>query len=66
MKAACQADTCMLKGAILGLAKDQAERLGQMLDVGLRKDQRGINNEGTVPLFLPPKRVDNYIADPQG
>lgn len=65
MKAARQADTCTLKGAILGLARDQAARLDCILDVGLRKDQRGINNKGTACLFLPPKHVGDYLADPE-
>ena len=65
MKAARQADTCTLKGAILGLARDHAARLNCVLDIGLRKDQRGINSEGTACLFLPPKHVDNYLSDPE-
>lgn len=65
MKAARQADTCTLKGAILGLAKDHAKRMGQTLDIGLKKDQRGIKNEGTACLLLPQNYVDDYLSDPQ-
>ena len=65
MKAARQADTCTLKGAILGLAKDHAARLGQTLNIGLKKDQRGISNEATACLFLPPEYVVDYLSDPE-
>ena len=66
MKAARQADSCTLKSAILGLAKEHAARIGQTLDTGLKKDQHGINNEGTVCLFLPRKHVRGYLIDPEG
>ena len=66
MKAARQADTCTLKGAILGLAKEHAARIGPTLDTGLRKDQRGINNEGTGCLFLPPEQLELYLSDVEG
>lgn len=63
MKAACQADTCILKSVILSLVREHALQLDQILDVGLWKDQRGINNEATACLFLPYKHVDSYLAD---
>lgn len=63
MKAARQADTCTLKSAILGLARDHAARLGYTLDMGLRKDQRGINNEGTACLVLPYRHIEDYFSD---
>ena len=65
MKAARQADTCRLKGAILGLARDHAARLGQKLDVGLRKDQRGLKDEATACLFLPHKYRNKYLSNPE-
>jgi len=66
MRAARQADTCTLKGAILGLAKEHAERLGFTLDTRLKKDQRGINNPTTARLFLPNRYAADYHSDPQG
>ena len=65
MKAARQADTCTLKGAILKLARRHATRLGFDLDLGLRKDQRGINNEGTACLVLPYGRIKDYLSNPE-
>ena len=65
MKAARQADTCTLKGAILKLAREHAARLGVDLDLGLRKDQRGINNEGTACLVLPYGHIKDYLSDPE-
>lgn len=66
MKAARQADTCTLKNAILILAADHAARLGVTLDVGLRKEERGINNIATARLFLPQKHVAAHRFDPEG
>ena len=65
MKAARQADTCTLKGAILGLAREHVARLGCTLDVGLRKDQRGIKNEGTACLVLPYQYLKGYLSNPE-
>jgi hypothetical protein len=65
MKAARQADTCTLKGAILGLARDHVTRLGYTLDIGLRKDQRGINSEGTACLVLPHRYTKGYFSNPE-
>ncbi|KAF9642243.1 hypothetical protein BDM02DRAFT_3133219, partial [Thelephora ganbajun] len=62
MKAAHQADTCMLKGAILGLARAHVEQIGRPLDTRLRKEQCGIKNEGTGCLFLPPAYMDTYLS----
>lgn len=63
MKAARQADTCTLKGTILELAKEHAGRLGQVIETGLKKERRGINDTGTGCLFLPPEYVDDYLSD---
>jgi hypothetical protein len=65
MKAAQQADTSTLKSAILGLTKAHATRLGYSLDLGLRKDQRGINDSGTACLFLPRGHLDDYCFNPK-
>lgn len=65
MKAARQADTSTLKGLILGLAKAHARRLGQVLETGLRKDQRGIKDKGTACLLLPLKYMDDYLSNTQ-
>jgi len=65
MKAARQADTCTLKGTIISLAREHARRLGHRLDFGLRKDQRGIKNDGTACLFLPRKYMGTYNANPE-
>ena len=65
MKAARQADTCRLKGAILELAKYHAARLGQPLDTGLKKDQRGLKNEATACLLLPYQYHDEYCQNPK-
>lgn len=65
MKAARQADTCTLKGIILGLAREHAARLGCTLDMGLRKDQRGINDDGTACLILPQRYMGKYLSDPK-
>ena len=65
MKAARQADTCTLKGTIIGLARKHVRRLGHCLDFGLRKDQRGIHNDGMACLFLPHKYMGTYNASPE-
>jgi len=64
MKAACQVNTCMLKSAILGLAKEYAAWLGYTLDMALQKNQHGINNEGTACLFLPYRHIEDCFSDP--
>ena len=65
MEAARQADTSTLKGMILSLAKEHAGWLDYILDIGLKKEQCGINNKATGSLFLPPTYVDDYAANPE-
>lgn len=65
MKAARRADTCTLRGVILKLAREHVARLGCNLDLGLRKDQRGINDEGTACLVLPYVHIEDYLSNPE-
>ena len=63
MKAAHQADTSTLKGMILSLARAHAGWLDCNLDIGLKKEQCGINNGATGCLFLPLMHIPEYLVD---